>query len=261
MTRVALVLLVAACSGAPTPAPPAPANTAPAAAAAPLVLPPTASLGSLALAPAAPGSTADDWLPVATAAVVAPGASVPAGTSVTAIGRGAPVRLTAGAATKIGYGCDGNQLDVLPFTGAHVDPGVVWLLPAAATWTPTALAITASRSSAAATYTIGPIVVALARTKPMEGTLLISRGDTNVLATHFTKSQMDGAPNTPADLAADDPGVPRPVAAWELAPRGPILLVLLQPGYEGVTLQPVLVEAAGTRDLADMTLYLYRCAF
>jgi hypothetical protein len=52
-----------------------------------------------------------------------------------------------------------------------------------------------------------------------------------------------------------------PVAAWSFADHGPILLVLVVRSYEGVHIKPILVEDNGARELPDMGMYLYQCAF
>ena len=57
------------------------------------------------------------------------------------------------------------------------------------------------------------------------------------------------------------PGHAEPLAVWSLSPSGPFLVVMLLPGYEGVTLQPMFVEDTSTRVLEGMEVYLYSCAF
>jgi len=255
-TRAPILVVGLALGACSTPAPPAPRNVA--APSATLRLAASAPLGSLALAPA---TTHDGWIPVATASAVAPGSSVPAGTSVTAIGTGAAVQLTAGPATRLPYGCDNNQIDVVPLAGPRIAPGVVWLLPAGAAWTPTALPITSSRTPAASQFTIGPLTLDLRRRDAVRGTLTITRAGRAIYTAPFERGAMEGADASPIDLTEDGPGIPQPVAAWALAPRGPVLVVLLQPGYEGVTLAPVLVEVDAAREVEAMSLYLYRCAF
>ncbi len=177
--------------------------------------------------------------------------------------RGTIARFTAGAGTKIRHGCDGHELDVTPFIGPRLAPGVVWLLPPGmpASWHPTPLAIVArSTTPARRDYAIGPLVIELARTAKLRGSLVISRAGTRIHAAPIERQLMDGADDAPIDLAEGGPAIPEPVAAWSITGDA-ILVVLHEPSYEGDSLRAVLVETSSARALDDMQLYLYRCAF
>jgi hypothetical protein len=163
------------------------------------------------------------------------------------------------------YGCENNGLDVLPFSGAGSVPGPVWLLPPEApeTWRPEALDI-APRVAATELRrrdTIGPLSLELERTAAARGTLTILRAGRALHTLPFERAAMKGAPAALLDLRYPGVGIPDPIAAWSIAEDGPILLVLRVPGYEGLTLQPILVEDTGARALEAMQVYLYRCAF
>jgi hypothetical protein len=178
--------------------------------------------------------------------------------------RGAITPFTVGAPTKILYGCDGNQLEVTALAGPRLTPGVAWILPPAmpASWSPAPLAITSSAASAThRRYAIGPLTFDLARTGDHTGTLTIARGARTLHTAPFERHLMDGADPAAIDLASGGPGIPEPIGAWSIAPDGPTLAVVLQPGYEGVTLSALLVEAESARPLESLATYLYYCAF
>ncbi len=185
--------------------------------------------------------------------------------SVSAIGpAGAMQTFITGAATEVLYGCDGNKLGVTALAGPRLTPGAAWILPPArpTSWQPTALAITTkAKSPAQHSYAIGPLALELVRTADLKGTLTIQRDGRAVHTAPFERQLMDGAEPGPIDLAEGGPGIPEPIAAWSIADNGPILLVLTQPGYEGMTLRPVLVEATSARAIEAMETYLYSCAF
>jgi len=171
---------------------------------------------------------------------------------------------TTGPHGEVPYGCDGNALEVTTFTGPRLTAGAVWLLPPTRppSWQPAALPIL-SRTSAAAqrTYAIGPLTLELARTADRRGTLTLRRDGKTIHTAPFERHLMEGAGPSPIDLAEGGPGIPEPIAAWEIAAAGPILLVLTQPGYEGTTLRPLLVEQTSARAIEAMEMYLYSCAF
>jgi len=193
----------------------------------------------------------------------APRDALPA--TVSAIGpSGSMQPFTTGRATEIPYGCDGHTLEVTALAGRRVPPGVAWLLPPSrpANWQPRALAIeTKTKTAASRSYVIGPLALQLVRTADLQGTLTIQRDGSIVDTQPFERQLMDGAEPGPIDLAEGGPGIPEPLAAWSVADGGPILVVLTQPGYEGTTLRPLLVEATSARVIESMEMYLYQCAF
>jgi hypothetical protein len=228
---------------------------------------PDQPLGRIGIAPLR-ARDAGDWLPAGVQAVLVPlpAEGLTAGATLSAIDTaGRTARVTAGAPTRVPYGCDGNQLDALPFTGADLAPGPVWLLPpgALATWSPRAVAIA---SPGAATevrrrYTVGPLSLELERTDRTHGTLAIVRDGRALHRVAIERGEMEGAPSTPLDFRSSGVAIPEPVGAWSLADAGPFLLVLLVPSYEGMNVKPLLVEDAGARELPELAIYLYRCAF
>lgn len=227
---------------------------------------PNQSLGWLALATQPAEDTVESFGPRNSehplVATVARG-ELPA--SVSAIGPSGTLQtFRTGAATKIPYGCDGNQLEVTAFAGPRLPPGPAWILPVSrpANWQPIALAIkTATSSPAQRSYALGPLAIDLVRTADLKGTLAITRDGRAVHTMPFERHPMEGAEPGPIDLDEGGPGIPEPIAAWALADNGPILLVLTQPGYEGMTLRPHLVEETSARAVEPMEMYLYSCAF
>ncbi len=264
MGRVcAALVLAAACSSRPAEPPQNVASTA-----GPRVtIAPDQAIGWIGLAPERapePG----DWIPAGTQAVLVPmpAEGLAGGVTVPAIDTaGRVARVTAGAPSKVPYGCDDNQLDVLPFTGGRLAPGAVWLLPpeAPATWSPRQLAIAspASATEERRRDTVGPLALELERVERTRGTLKIVREGRTLHSLAIERGEMAGADDTPLDLRQPGIAIPVPVAAWSFADRGPILLVLLVPSYEGVHVKPYLVEDERARELGDMGMYLYRCAF
>ena len=173
-------------------------------------------------------------------------------------------QFTTGARAKVPYGCDDHTLEVTAFTGPRLTPGVVWLLPPTrpTNWQPAPVAITSRIATPAQrTYAIGPLALDLTRTSDLRGTLTISRDGKPIHTAPFERHLMEGADTAPLSLVEGGPGIPEPVAAWAIADSGPIMLVLTQPGYEGTTLRPILVEATSARVIEAMEMYLYSCAF
>ena len=254
-------LLLAACSS-PSP-PPKNVATAPAS----LAIAPDQPLGWIGIAPRATNDAAD-WIPAGTQSVLVPmpAEGLAAGAALTAVDRsGRSARVTAGAATKVPYGCENHRLDALAFTGERFAPGAVWLLsPAApASWRPRSLAI-ASPVSASATRrrdTVGPLALELARSDASHGTLTISRDGRAIHTAAIDRPAMDGADLAPLDLQAPGVAIPQPVAAWSIGDGGPILLVLEVPSFEGIHLNALLIESDRARELPTMAAYLYQCAF
>lgn len=230
----------------------------------------TDPLGTIGLATYPSHGVADHaFIPIsAEHTLVVPGeTTIKPGDPVTALGlTGEPTRYTALAPTKILFGCDGNMLDVTPLRGPRLPPGPAWILPTPlpAGWSPAPLAIRrTSAAPASSRYTIGPLTLDLVRHAPLRGSLTITREGRTVHAKKFERQLMDGAPPEmrTIDLSSSGPGIPLPVGAWTIAPNGPVLLALLQPGWEGATIEALLVETASTQPVEAMSLYLYSCAF
>jgi hypothetical protein len=260
---LAALLPLAACG-----APPAalPQNTAPAGPR--VTIAPDEQLGWIGLAPIEKRGVIE-WLPAADVAVLLPQPATeifPRTTLLAIDSTGRRSRVLSGTPVRVPYGCDNNQLDVVPFGGPRLVPGLVWLLPEVPpeTWDPDALAIASPAAAATAVRrrdTVGPLSLELERTDDTRGTLTILRGGRALLTLPIERAVMEGAPTIPLDLRYPGVGIPEPLAAWSVAEGGPILLVLSVPGYEGMNLQPILVEDAGARVLESMQEYLYRCAF
>lgn len=266
------VLVIAACGSPREPAPPPTALPAPAVGR--ITVAPTAPLGSLALAlapttPTTPvGEIAGSFLPARDVASVASLGTLAPGARVSVLGMaGGLVAYTAGARAMVPYGCDGNTLEVTPLAGPALPPGIAWVLPAPlpAGWAPAALAVTWTRRERGRVgLRLGDLEVELVRTAPLRGTLTIARAGRVLHRAPFERQLMDGAPPELATIDLTDvggPGVPLPVGAWTLAPGGPVLLALVLPGFEGVTLSGLLVDEAGAAPVPALEQYLYGCAF
>lgn len=260
--RAAALCIVAACA----PPPAAPPHNVVGAASPHLAIARDQPLGWIGIAPR-PTRSSGDWLPAGTQAVLVPmpAEGLAAGIMLSAIdASGNTSRVTAGAPTKVPYGCDGNQLDVVAFTGARPTPGPVWLLPpnAPAIWRPRSIAIAAAAATAAHRRdTVGPVALDLERTDDAHGTLTISRDGRAVHRATLARTPMEGADPDPLDFTQPGVAIPIPVAAWSFVDNGPILLVSRVLSYEGVHLAATLVEEDAARELPALATYLYRCAF
>lgn len=233
----------------------------------PLTVAADQSLGWIGIAPR-PARDAGSWIPAGDQAVLAvmPAEGLAAGATLSAIDTtGRTAKVTAGSPAQVPYGCDNQQIEVLPFTGARSTPGPVWLLPPAApaTWDPRTLNIVSpvTATEVHRRDAVGPLVLELQRTDATQGTLKIERDGRTLHIVAITRGQMEGAEPRPLDFRQPGVAIPTPVAAWSLAKDGPILLVLLVPGYEGSSLQSILVQEPGARELPGMAVYLYHCAF
>jgi hypothetical protein len=254
--------LVVAC----TPQPAGPPHNVATAASPRVAIAPDQALGWIAIAPRP--REAEDWIPEAPQALIVPVSveGLTAGVALSAIDTAGKVtRVTATVPTRVPYGCDNHQLEVLAFTGDSSAPGPVWLLPPAAppSWRPGSLAIASpvAASEAHRRDTVGPLVLELARREATRGTLAIARDGRVLHSVAIERPEMEGADPAPLDLRRPGVAIPVPAAAWSFADGGPILLVLQVPSYEGLHLRTFLVESDAAREISSMALYLYRCAF
>jgi hypothetical protein len=255
--------LAAACAG-PASAPP---HNAARDTGEPTAIAPGHPLGWIGIAPRTtpePG----DWLPAGPQAVIVPlpTEGLATGALLSAIdAAGHVLHVTAGAPSKLPYGCDQHQLDVVALAGGRATPGPVWLLPpeVPASWQPRALEIGApvAVGEASRRDAVGPLVLQLTRSDATHGTLAIARGGRTIYTAPIAREPMEGAPAEPLDFRHPGVAIPVPAAAWSLGAGGAILLALRVASYEGTHLTPILVEADRARELTAMAVYLYSCAF
>lgn len=260
-TSLLAVALASACSHRSAPAQP-PGNVAIVGAS--VQLEPTQALGWIGLGTLR--ATDNSWIPVSTQIGALTLTDDPLPPRVTVVPRsGAAQLLSVGNSIPLPYGCDNNQLGVRPLSGVRIAAGPAWILPpdAPPDWRPGALALTTpQRDPTHRSHVASTLVFDLVRRDPSHATLTITRDGTKVFDSVYERAVMDGADLSAAlDLAETVPGIPEPVAAWSFAPAGPFLVVLLVPGYEGVTLQPILIEDTSARLVEGMEIYLYSCAF
>jgi hypothetical protein len=258
--RIWLVALVAACGHpAATPVPHNASTTGPS-----VHVDRDEPLGWLALGtlPTSDGS----WIPVSDQVGALTLTDDPLPQRVTVIGsRGAPEQLTVGASIPLKYGCDNNELGVRPLGGVRLPPGPAWMLPptAPSDWHPAAIAVHSTHADPNHhAWVAGWLAFELWRHDSTHADLVITRDGRKVYEQTSERAEMDGADHTgPLDLAESVPGIPEPIAAWSFSPAGPFLVVMLVPGYEGVTLKAFVIDEATTRVVEGMELYLYACAF
>lgn len=260
-TRLLAIALLAACSQRTPPTPP-PGNIATLGPA--IQLERDQPLGWIGLGTLR--ASDNSWIPVSTQIGALTLTDDPLPPRVTVVPRtGAAQVLSVGNSVPLQYGCDNNQLGVRPLSGVRIAAGPAWILPpdAPPAWRPAALTLTTpQRDPTHRSHVASTLVFDLVRRDPSRVTLTIARDGMKVFDSVYERSVMDGADLSAAlDLAETVPGIPEPIAAWSFAPAGPFLAVLLVPGYEGVTLQPILIEETSARLVEGMELYLYSCAF
>jgi hypothetical protein len=233
----------------------------------------TTPLGALALPAAAERpDKAPFWVaktPDAAAVVPSP-APLAAGTHYRAVSAagGAPVELTAGAQTTIGFGCDQTSLDIVPLVGDAVKPGLVWVLPSPAppAWTPAAVPLTVDVNERDHRLVrAGNLSLELRRIDKTHATLRIAdrRADKVALDETAEAYYMDGADPIDLDLTQGHyPGIPWPEAAFAFSDAGPYLVVLDRSGYEGIAFETLLVTTSGRAQVIEsLGLGAYYCAF
>lgn len=258
---LACLALAASCHRAP-PGDPVPHNHAPAGT--PLEVSSAEPLGWLAIA--TQPTSDNSWIPVSDRIGAFTLTDDPLPPHVTVLGaRGTSAQLAVGPSVPLRYGCDNNALGVHPLSGTRLPPGPAWIVPPTAppSWQPAAIAVSRTRGdSMQRSYVAGSLVVTLARKSTSSATFTITHDGREVYNTTVQRAEMDGAdPRLPIDLAGTTPGIPDLAAVWSLSPAGPYLLAFLVPGYEGITISAMLVDAHKTRALDDMSVYLYACAF
>lgn len=233
----------------------------------------SSALGTLALPAAA--ERPDDgpfWVAktAGAAAVVPAPAPLVAGTQYRALSAagGAPVELTAGAPTTIGFGCDQTSLDVVPLVGDAVKAGLVWVLPspAPAAWAPAAVPLTVEVDERAHRLVrASNVTIELRLVDKTHATLHIAdrRADEAALDETAEAYYMAGADPIDLDLTQGHyPGIPTPEAAFAFSDAGPYLVVLDRSGYEGIAFETVLVTTNGRAQVIEsLGLGAYYCAF
>ena len=184
-------------------------------------------------------------------------------------GAGAPVSATLGAATTVEHGCDGGDLNVLPLTpaaGATLPGGVVWAVPAdlPAGWAPQVVTLEPGEASTArASWTAGPLTITSTTSSKTVGELTVAAGDRVIGRVPYERGTMDDDPDAAIDLSGDghNPGVPRPVAAWLVAPEGPMVLATYIQGFEGSGATTYLVGESTMEPIEQLADGVYYCAY
>ena len=227
---------------------------------------PDQPLGWIGVAPHPANDATLDWLPNGEQSVIVPmpAEGPAAGAALSAIdGAGRTVRVTAAPPTKIAYGCDNGQLDVLPFTGDKLAPGAVWLLPpgAPAWWQPRALPVgTVSVSETQRLDTAGPLSFELRRSDASHGSFAIVRDGRVIHRAAIVHEGFEGEPPEPINFEHPNASVPVPAGAWSITDGGAIFLILRWQSNEGFHLTPFLIEGGHAREITALDTYLYHCA-
>jgi hypothetical protein len=171
----------------------------------------------------------------------------------------------AGAAREILYGCDGGfGLDVVPLGGDRLPTGPVWVVPMPLDdgWAPAAVVLEEQRAEPASrTWRAGALTLTSTKLDASHTSLEFTADGRVLGALPGEMYFMDGADPEPVDLTQEQPGIPYPVAAWELAADGPVLVTVHLPSFEGVHLSTYLVDATSVTEVPTMQHSLYYCAF
>lgn len=182
---------------------------------------------------------------------------------------GDPVRGQLGAPTTIPHGCDGGTIEVVPITpegGQAIAGGVVWALPEPLPtgWAPAAVALEPGEATTSrATWTAGPLTITSATTSKTVGALTVRAGDQVLGELPYERGTMDDDPDASIDLSGDhhNPGVPRPAAAWLLAPEGPMLLATYTESFEGSGVSAYLIGETSLAEVEALSDGYYYCAY
>lgn len=180
---------------------------------------------------------------------------------------GAPIGGVATAPYTITHGCDGGDLGVVGITpsGGAAVPGLTWAIPTPLPngWAPSVLPLeTTGPTPAQQVWQVGPLTVTSATTGATTGAITVAAGDQTLGTIPYERGTMDEDPEARINLTETfTPGVDTLVAAWQVAPGGPIVLGLFGNGFEGGGPSAYLVGATSIEPIERMDAGIYYCAY
>jgi hypothetical protein len=168
------------------------------------------------------------------------------------------------------YGCEGNTMGMAGFRGSRTfREGPVWLLPGDSAARVFAVPVTEKPTgkpqSSARTWSIGSYNLTLRKTAAYAVSLDTAFGNRTLLSEPLKVMDMAGAENQPVNLPklfvpnSLQPGIPRPIAAFQMGFGAPLAIILWIPGFEGNDFQLLLAESTQARRID--AAYFYSCAF
>ncbi len=168
------------------------------------------------------------------------------------------------------YGCEGNTMGMAGFSGSRtLREGPVWLLPGDSAARVFAVPVTEKPTgkpqSLVRTWSIGSYNLTLRKTAAYAVSLDTAFGNRTLLSEPLKVLDMAGAENQPVNLPklfapnSLQPGIPRPIAAFQMGFGAPLAIILWIPGFEGNDFQLLLAESTQARRID--AAYFYSCAF
>jgi len=174
------------------------------------------------------------------------------------------------------YGCEDNTAPMAAFQAEQPLPeGPVWVLPPKITNVaslpitrvapgPLLAALPDSKieEQDARAYEAGGLQLLVMKTDARKGEVVLFDGGKRVDSMPFAKGEMEGSDTEPLNLdSPDEIGVERPIAAFRLGARGPVVMVLEHRGYEGHVFTVALKTSKEVGFREDDPESLYFCAF
>jgi hypothetical protein len=168
------------------------------------------------------------------------------------------------------YGCEGNTMGMAGFSGTRTfQEGPVWLLPGDSTARVFSVPITEKSTgkpqASVRSWKIGSYNLTLRKTDTYAVKLDTTFGSRTLLSEPLRVFDIAGAENQPVNLpklfapGSLQPGIPRPIAAFQMGFGAPLAIILWIPGFEGNDFQLLLAESTQAHRID--AAYFYSCAF
>jgi hypothetical protein len=209
----------------------------------------------------APAATRDrpwtPWHPSATA-VLFPAeawAKVPAETSFGVVAVEGELRATFTGVAEHPFGCDALPRQMAAFhTDVPLAEQVVWILPPGVSGAAAVPVVQTQADTGKVSWRVGPLEVIVRATGPHAGSFTVFHGDDAVHERTWEQPEVEGLALT---LSEPSPGVPTPVAAFQLDSET-LVTVVLTPGLEDLGFEIMLWREAL---VVEGSASLYTCAY
>lgn len=203
-------------------------------------------------------------------------AQVEPGTTLVAVAPEFKETVEFGRAQNEPYGCDDTPTPMATFSASQTIPeGAVWLLPQSQADAATALPIeTLSLDRVpdtllpldkrvpiqAQAWKAGNYTILLQKTGDNQAKLTLANNAEEIFTTEATHSSIPGSYEEPLDFSTPfQPGIPKPVGAFQFQGSETPLIVLWKPSFEGHGFQVIAPKQGGV-ELVDVGS-VYYCAF
>lgn len=199
------------------------------------------------------------------------------GTRLVALAPGFKQEVTFLRSSEEPYGCDGNPTTMASFSAIKPLPeGPVWILPPAAATDATAIPVSEQslnqvpttllptsqrRPSSAKAWKAGPATILLQKQSNYKVKLTLAMNNRVVFTQQAEKYAFgDEAKPIPVNLSGRvEPGIPKPVGAFQLKAGQPPVIVLWQPGYEGNSFNLLVPDGNAVKPFDAGNIYF--CAY